>query len=150
MAATCGRRLIAMIELEPLFDYADRSALLASSAQQTWKAGPQQPAIWQNEVHIWRAPLDVSWSWTFDEALSLEDRTRADRFKFESDRRKFCAARASLRLILSRYLGVKPGRIQLETGDYGKPFIADKHVAQGLRFNISHSHQLALISITLL
>lgn len=137
-----------MIEVEPLFDYADRSALLASAAQQTWKVGPQQPAIWQNEVHVWRAPLDVSWSWTFDEALSLEDRTRADRFKFESDRRKFCAARASLRLILSRYLGIRPGRIQLETGEYGKPFIADNHVAQGLRFNLSHSHQVALISVT--
>jgi 4'-phosphopantetheinyl transferase len=51
-------------------------------------------------------------------------------------------------LILSRYLGVKPGRIQLEAGEFGKPFIADQHVAQGLRFNLSHSHQLALISIT--
>jgi 4'-phosphopantetheinyl transferase len=147
MAASCGRRLIAMIEVEPLFDYADRSDLLTSSAQQTWKPGPAQPAIWQNEVHIWRAPLDVTWSWTFDEALSLDDRTRADRFKFESDRRKFCAGRAALRLILSRYLGIKPGRIPLETGDYGKPFIADKNIAQGLRFNISHSNQLALISI---
>jgi 4'-phosphopantetheinyl transferase len=137
-----------MIEVAPLFDYADRSDLLAATAQQTWKAGPIQPAIWQNEVHIWRARLDVAWSWTFDEALTLEDRTRADRFKFESDRRKFCAARASLRLILSRYLGVKPGRIPLETGEFGKPFVADKSVAQGLRFNVSHSHQLALISIT--
>jgi len=137
-----------MIEVSPLFDYADRSELLEASAQQAWKVGPVQPAIWQNEVHIWRAPLDVPWSWTFDEALSLDDRTRADRFKFEADRRKFCAARASLRLILSRYLGVKPGRIQLETGEFGKPFIADQNVGQGLRFNLSHSHQLALISIT--
>jgi 4'-phosphopantetheinyl transferase len=137
-----------MIEASPLFEYADRSAQLSAEEQQTWKAGPVKPAIWQNEVHIWRAPLDVPWSWTFDEALSLEDRTRADRFKFESDRRKFCAARASLRLILSRYLGVKPGRLQLETGEFGKPFLADKNVAQGLRFNLSHSHQLALISIT--
>jgi len=137
-----------MTSVEPLFDYADRSDLLSASAQQTWKTGPAQPAIWQNEVHIWRARLDMPWSWTFDEALSLEDRTRADRFKFESDRRKFCAARASLRLILSRHLGVKPNRIQLETGEFGKPFVADKNLAQGLRFNLSHSHQLALISIT--
>ncbi|HEX3145091.1 MAG TPA: 4'-phosphopantetheinyl transferase superfamily protein [Pyrinomonadaceae bacterium] len=136
-----------MTEVAPLFDYADRSALLSAAVPQTWKTGPAQPAIWQNEVHIWRARLDVPWSWTFDAALSLEDRTRADRFKFESDRRKFCAARASLRLILSRYLGMKPGRIPLETGEFGKPFIADKNVAQGLRFNLSHSHQVALISV---
>jgi 4'-phosphopantetheinyl transferase len=137
-----------MFEVSPLFEYADRTALLDAAAHQTWKPGPVQPAIWQNEVHVWRARLDVPWSWTFDEALSLDDRTRADRFKFEADRRKFCAARASLRLILSRYLGVKPGRIQFETGEFGKPFLADQNAAQGLRFNLSHSHQTALISIT--
>jgi len=137
-----------MTDVSPLFDYADRTALLDAATQQTWKSGPLQPAIWQNEVHIWRARLDVPWSWTFDEALSLEDRVRADRFKFESDRRKFCAARASLRLILSRYLGVKAGRIQLETGEFGKPFLADNSVAEGLRFNLSHSHQVALISVS--
>jgi 4'-phosphopantetheinyl transferase len=148
MAAPGSGCLNIMIEASPLFDYPDRTAQLSVAEQQTWKVGPTKPAIWQNEVHVWRARLDVPWSWTFDEALSLDDRTRADRFKFESDRRKFCAARASLRLILSRYLGVKPGRLKLETGEFGKPFLADKAVAQGLRFNLSHSHQLALISIT--
>ena len=116
--------------------------------QQTWKSGPSTPAIWQNEVHIWRARLDGPWSWTFDEALSLDDRTRADRFKFESDRRRFCVARASLRLILSRYLKTKPGRLQFETGEFGKPFFANEKLSGGLRFNLSHSHQLALIAIT--
>src|SRR6266550_4257748 len=103
------------------------------------------PVIWQNEVHVWRARLDVPWSWTFDEALSLDDRARADRFKFESDRRHFCVGRASLRLILSRYLQTKPGRLQFETGEFGKPFFADKKLSGGLHFNLSHSNQLALI-----
>jgi len=133
--------MIKMIEVAPLFEPADVAAL------QSWKAGPVKPALWQNDVHVWRARLDVPWSWTFDEALSLEDRTRADRFKFESDRRRFCAARASLRLILSRYLQIKPGRLKLEAGEFGKPFLADKNQAQGLRFNLSHSHQLALITV---
>ncbi|HYX30787.1 MAG TPA: 4'-phosphopantetheinyl transferase superfamily protein [Pyrinomonadaceae bacterium] len=137
-----------MIEIAPLFDTSDRTTELAATAQQTWKAGPVKPAIWQNEVHVWRARLDVAWSWAFDEALCLEDRARADRFKFESDRRKFCAARASLRLILARYLQVKPSRLKLETGEFGKPFLADKNQGQGLRFNLSHSHQLALIAVT--
>jgi 4'-phosphopantetheinyl transferase len=137
-----------MTEVTPLFAPTDRKAQLNDASQQTWKAGPAKPIIWQNEIHVWRARLDVPWSWTFDEALCLEDRTRADRFKFESDRRKFCAARASLRLILSRYLDVKPGRLPIETGAFGKPFIGDKKLAQGINFNLSHSHQLALIAIT--
>jgi 4'-phosphopantetheinyl transferase len=123
------------------------STPLAAAPQQTWKPGPAAPVIWQNEVHVWRARLDVPWSWTFDEALSLDDRTRADRFKFESDRRRFCVGRASLRLILSRYLQTKPGRLQLATGEFGKPYFADQKLSAGLRFNLSHSNQLALIAI---
>jgi 4'-phosphopantetheinyl transferase len=120
----------------------------ATGTQQTWKAGPAKPAIWQNEVHVWRVRLDAPWSWTFDEALSPEDRTRADRFKFKSDRRKFCVARASLRLILARYLQDKPASLQLQSNEFGKPSLADQKRSQGIRFNLSHSNELALIAIT--
>jgi 4'-phosphopantetheinyl transferase len=138
-----------MMETTSLFERNNGAAAqVASTAQQTWMRGPAAPVIWPNEVHVWRARLDAPWSWTFDEALSLDDRARADRFRFESDRRKFCVARASLRLILGRYLKAKPGRLQFETGDYGKPYFADAHASQGLRFNLSHSNQLALIAIT--
>lgn len=132
-----------------LFYSSSRGAAGAALApEQTWKRGPAEPVIWQNEVHVWRARLDTQWSWTLDEALSLDDRTRADRFRFESDRRRFCVARASLRLILGRYLKTKPGRLQLDTTEYGKPYFADAKTSQGLRFNLSHSNQLALIAIT--
>src|SRR5712691_5961986 len=136
-----------MMEATSLYDRGPVT-LPQIEAGQAWKRGPAAPAIWQNEVHVWRAPLDTPWSWTMDEALSLDDRTRADRFRFESDRRRFCVARASLRLILSRYLKTKPGRLQFETGEFGKPFFANEKLSGGLRFNLSHSHQLALIAIT--
>jgi 4'-phosphopantetheinyl transferase len=132
-----------------LFDQANVAASPAAGvAQQTWMRGPAAPVIWPHEAHVWRARLDVPWSWTFDEALSREDRARADRFRFESDRRKFCVARASMRLILGRYLKTKAGRLNITTGDYGKPYFADEKAARGLRFNLSHSHQIALIAIT--
>jgi 4'-phosphopantetheinyl transferase len=83
-----------------------------------------------------------------DEALTLDDRARADRYKFETDRRRFCVARSSLRTILGRYLKVKPGRLQLDTGDYGKPFFRNRAATLGLRFNMSHSNQLALMAVT--
>src|SRR5947209_581306 len=116
--------------------------------RKSWQRGPISPELSVNELHIWRVSLDAPWSWAFDEALSLDDRTRADRFRFESDRRRFCVARASLRLILSRYLKTKAGRLQFETGEFGKPFFANEKLSGGLRFNLSHSHQLALIAIT--
>jgi 4'-phosphopantetheinyl transferase len=148
MAAVGSGRLISIMQSTSLFQTATGASRATSAPYQTWKPGPSAPTIWQNEVQVWRARLDIPWSWTFDEALSLEDRARADRFKFESDRRRFCVARASLRLILSRYLQTKPGRLQIETGEFGKPFLADKKRTQGLRFNLSHSNQFALIAIT--
>src|SRR5580765_5241196 len=132
-----------------LFHQSSRGAAGAAVAPvQTWKRGPAEPAIWPNEVHVWRARLDMPWCWALDEALSLDDRARADRFRFESDRRKFCVARASMRLILARYLKTKASRLQIETGDYGKPYFADRRSSLGLRFNLSHSNQLALIAVT--
>lgn len=137
------------METTSLFHASSRSAAGAALApEQTWRRGPAEPVIWPNEVHVWRARLDAQWSWTFDESLSLDDRARADRFRFESDRRRFCVARASLRLILGRYLRTKAGRLQLDLNQYGKPFFADEKKSQGLRFNLSHSHKLALIAIT--
>src|SRR5262249_8095857 len=102
-----------MIETTSLFAPSAPQSTGTAKARQIWKRGPVAPVIWPSEVHVWRANLEVPWSWTFDEALSLEDRSRADRFRFDSDRRRFCAARASLRLILGRYLKMKPGRLQL-------------------------------------
>ena len=137
-----------MTETTLLFEHDSKLvSQVENGPKQTWMRGPDAPVIWPNEVHVWRARLDAPWSWTLDEALSLEDRTRADRFRFESDRRKFCVARASLRLILGRYLKIRPGKLQIDTGDYGKPYFADAKASQGLRFNLSHSHQLALIAI---
>ena len=122
-------------------------ARAAGAERQSWQRGPVSPDLSLKDLHIWRVSLDAPWSWSFDEALSLDDRMRADRFRFESDRRRFCVARASLRLILARYLNAKPGRLQLDVGDYGKPFLADSKSSQGIRFNLSHSHRLALIAI---
>ncbi len=125
----------------------ERPVRAAGADRQSWQRAPVSPEISPNGLHIWRVSLEVPWSWNFDEALSLDDRMRADRFRFESDRRRFCVARASLRLILGRYLKAKPGRLQFDFGDYGKPFLAERKTSQGIRFNLSHSHRLALIAI---
>src|ERR1041385_3868110 len=137
------------METTSLFHQSSSSAAGAAVAPaQVWKPGPTSPVIWPHETPVWRAKLDVPWSWTFDEALTLDDRARADRFRFESDRRRFCVARASLRLVLGRYLKTKPSRLQIESGEYGKPYLVDAQATQGLRFNLSHSHELALIAVS--
>src|SRR5437763_13643303 len=82
----------------------------AGAARQSWLRGPLSPEVSPKDLHIWRVGLDVRWCWRFDEALSVDDRMRADRFRFESDRGAFCVARASLSLIVGGFFHARPGR----------------------------------------
>lgn len=54
--------------------------------------------------------------------------------------------RWALRQVLARYLNEDPAEIELRTGEHGKPALADP--AATLRFNLSHSGELALVAVT--
>ncbi len=75
--------------------------------------------------------------------LSGAERHRASRFVFERDRRRFTVARAGLRCLLSARLGVRPESVGLVYGPHGKPALASHHAASNLRFNVSHSDDVA-------
>ncbi len=97
----------------------------------------------QNEVHVWRASLDVDTSertrlFSF---LSDDERVRAARFVFPRDRDHFIAARGRLRELLGGYLQRSPQSIRFQTGRYGKPTLTDD---TNFRFNLTHSYGLAL------
>jgi 4'-phosphopantetheinyl transferase len=80
-------------------------------------------------------------------SLSTDERARADRFKFERDRRRFVVGRSALRSILASYLGGQPDSIRFEYGPHGKPLLADAP-AGGLEFNASGSDELAVCAVT--
>jgi 4'-phosphopantetheinyl transferase len=79
--------------------------------------------------------------------LNKDERTRAQRFHFERDRRRYIFTRAHLRQVLGHYLNAPPGDIQFDYTSYGKPFLAEKHNTS-LQFNVSHAGQYALIALT--
>lgn len=60
-------------------------------------------------------------------------------------RRRWVAARWALRQVLGRYLEQDPDAIELRLGERGKPMLAEPFAA--LRFNLSHSGELALIAV---
>ena len=104
-----------------------------------------------NEVHVWRARLDLE-TLVLDRhspVLSAEERERAVRFKFSKDRNHFIAARATLRHLLAGYLGEPPEDIQLEILRYGKPTLTADAKIPSLRFNLSHSHGFAMFAFSL-
>ncbi|MFQ3632504.1 4'-phosphopantetheinyl transferase family protein [Roseiflexus sp.] len=98
------------------------------------------------DVHVWIIRLDrqvavVRLLWGM---LSDDERARALRFRCPRDQDRFIVAHAALRSILSGYLSVMPSRVRIRTLAYGKPAI-DGDTA--IRFNLSHSGDLALCAI---
>lgn len=78
--------------------------------------------------------------------LSDDERARADRFLIDRHRRRFVLARGMLRSVLSHYLGCRPAELRFDYGRYGKPRLAGAQAASDLRFNVSHSGDLALMA----
>ena len=96
-------------------------------------------------VHVWRLPLQAEEDTvaTFEKILCPEELARADGFRFDDLRRRFIIARGSLRIILARYLHTDPNRVQFSYGPSGKPYVDN---SAEIRFNISHSDDLAILA----
>ncbi|MBD1846023.1 4'-phosphopantetheinyl transferase superfamily protein [Cyanobacteria bacterium FACHB-63] len=107
-----------------------------------WQTPPDELRLGDSEVHIWLINLDAI-APSFD-LLSIDERSRADRFKFAQHRDRFIAGRGFLRSLLSRYLNTDPATLEFDYGAHGKPFL--KHSA--LQFNLAHSQHLALYAVT--
>jgi 4'-phosphopantetheinyl transferase len=78
------------------------------------------------------------------QCLSDEERLRASRFVFDRDRCRFIVGRARLRELLASRLGVRPESVELAYGGRGKPALARNFAASDLRFNLSHSEDVAV------
>lgn len=105
--------------------------------------------IADDEVHVWRARLDELPD--FLSALAPKEQSRANRFYRQQDRDRFARARGVLRNILARYTRIAPAELRFRYNSYGKPCLVggDGPPACLLRFNLSHSHGLALYAIAL-
>ena len=113
-----------------------------------WKHINLQPALEPDQVHLWRVELNK-----FRQnvpklrlGLSNEEISRADRFVHCKDAENYIVARSILRRLLSNYLGVEAAEIAIETGKFGKPYVAKHMNARALKFNVSHSGDLCLIA----
>jgi len=100
----------------------------------------------ENAIHIWLIDVAQQQPHLDDlfQALSTEEQTSANRFKFSQDAHSFIASHAILRLLLSRYLAIQPQHISFQQNQYGKPFLTQK---TEIEFNLSHTKNYALIAI---
>ncbi len=101
-----------------------------------------------DEVHSWCARLDVppETSAGLYATLTGDERNRSARLRFERDRRRFIVAHGVLHELLGRYLGTHPGQIRFVSNAFGKPALSHEFGSR-LKFNLSHSADLALIAV---
>jgi 4'-phosphopantetheinyl transferase len=114
-----------------------------------WPLPPEALALARDEVHVWRVSLDQNpvQIRSFRRKLAADEQARAQRFHFERDRDHFTVARGVLRTILGRYLNRAPEILSFCYGSHGKPNLAGESGGAAIRFNLSHSHGIALYAI---
>ena len=95
--------------------------------------------IWR--IHIPSVPVDE-----IEFVLSAQEKSHAEKYKFDKDRRSYVVSRSALRLILGKYLKENPQKLNFSYNSYGKPSL-DPGLKRKSFFNVSHSGEFALIAI---
>jgi len=108
------------------------------------------PGLRAGDAHVWLADLEVDEEThgRLRSALGQTEIERSSRFRFARDRDRFIVRRGVLREILGHYLGMPPERVRFRSTRFGKPILDLEAQVRDLRFNLSHSHGLALVGIT--
>ena len=115
-----------------------------------WCAAPTAPRSSEQEIHIWRGCLDIDRNTLgrLESTLATDELTRASRFVFSRDRDRFVAGRGILRDILGRYLDCPSSTVGFTYEHAGKPVLALCHSPSPVRFNLSHSQDVAVFAIS--
>jgi len=116
--------------------------------KENWEKPPLNLALPEDEVHVWRASLEVPIPRIIDlhNLLSEDEVSRAGRYYFERDRRRFIVGRGQLREILCQYLGIDPQELTFDYNHYGRPELSNNH--KEIHFNLSHAGETVLYAIT--
>jgi 4'-phosphopantetheinyl transferase len=81
--------------------------------------------------------------------LDDEERERATRFYFERDRHAYVAAHALTRVMLSTQVPTPPADWRFVCNKHGRPEVVREAGDPPLRFNLSHTHGLVAVAMTL-
>lgn len=113
-----------------------------------WSPGPQRPRLTDQDVHVWRADLNLS-----DAELRAgyglldeQESARARDCRLPHERARFVAAHAALRTVLARYVDVCPTGLRFGRSDRGRPYLTQPSI-ESLDFNLSHTAETALIAV---
>ena len=107
------------------------------------------PLFDTGEVHLWRVRLDdpTLQPKEMAEFLDCAERRRAARFRHSCGHRRFVVAHGALRRLLGAYCGCAPQALRFAENAWGKPSLRQPET--DLRFNLSHSGEMAVCGITM-
>jgi 4'-phosphopantetheinyl transferase len=105
------------------------------------RSDPRQVEVWG----IWLDATEPMLTY-YSSTLSKDEHNRVEQSRFEKLKRAYTLSRGALRVLLGHYLGCLPNEIELTFGPKGKPALLSP---SRLRFNASHSGQMALYAFTL-
>lgn len=97
------------------------------------------------DLWVWSLEVDGRELQQLATILSDDEKTRAGRFVYDRDRRRFVVARGTLRKLLAPLFGVPPAAIVFAYAAQGKPSVP---AAPSLHFNLSHSENLAALAVS--
>lgn len=106
----------------------------------------------RDEVHLWfwfperacrKHNLD-----RFESLLGDDELARYNQLRFPEHRREYLVSHALLRATLARYTQLAPFDIRFQQNAFGKPELIGAGTLTNLRFNMSHTHGLAVCAIT--
>src|SRR6266849_6417196 len=104
----------------------------------TWPSPPSTLALGDDEIHVWRASLDVDSRIvrSLQGSLASHEQSRASRFVFPRDRDHFVTCRGILRQIIGTYLSCSPSQIEFQYGVHGKPSVRMDQSQSPFHFNL--------------
>src|SRR5215510_752841 len=108
-----------------------------------WTVAPGHIRVWLWSLKAGKAMLE-----RMSDSLSGDERRRSRELKFDVHQRRFVAARAGLRKILANVLGESPEPLVFSYSARGKPSLHDHEGPPGLRFNLSHSEDVAMLALS--
>ena len=81
--------------------------------------------------------------------LSPGEHARAEKFGMEFKSREFIVTRGLLRQVLVKMTGLDIAGVEFDYGEHGKPSLVSNVNGVSIAFNVSHSHGVALVALTL-
>jgi 4'-phosphopantetheinyl transferase len=117
----------------------------------SWPSRFPIPPLANDTVHLWEIPLfsinNISLN-RLCSYLSIDERKRAEAFRFKEDRVRYQVTRGITRSILGDYLKHPPSKLLFGFSVDKKPFLHNLLPSIDIRFNYSHSNAYAIIGLT--